>query len=158
MDRPESIHKIIAAQNRKLAHILKGADQLQLLQKQVEEHLPAELVGKLRIAGLERGKLFAHVDSPVWASRLRYCQANIVEQVSKTWGVNSLSISVCPLPPAFRKRISVQRPSDGASAEFLTDFAQDMLSNPVLENSLKRLARCLAHNPPDKSTAQSSSE
>ena len=149
MKRPEPIHKIFAASDAGLGRLLRNASHHQTLQRELERILPPELIGRCRVAGMEKGILCVQTDSPVWANRLRFLATQIVDQLQGGGPfreLHSLKISVCALPdnpPPSR----MKRNGDTDSAELLRSASRHQ-SSPKLQKSLQRLARGIEGNRP----------
>jgi hypothetical protein len=96
MKRPTRIGAIVAGDST-LAGLLRRARELESLETLVRAWLPPALAPHVRVAALREDTLVLAVDSPAWATRLRYECPRIVDSArghAATRGVNNVKIRV----------------------------------------------------------------
>jgi hypothetical protein len=66
---------------------------------QVRAALPVRLAKAVVSAGLDQGRLTLGVAGAVWASRLRYSTDSLRKRLSKSGGVEILTVRIRVVPP-----------------------------------------------------------
>lgn len=147
MERPEAIHKIFRGNNPELLLLVTEANRLEHLQDQLSKTVPQEYTGKVRVSTYKDRILTLQVDSPVWASRLRYRLQELLKLLAQTKEfANLLSIQMTvqpPLRPTW-KSSHTRRTPDHRNAALLESVADSLGFNPELARSLRRLAKDLS--------------
>jgi hypothetical protein len=116
--------------------------QLQVLNQALYEIIPIEFLGHVHTAGLENGILHICVDSPVWATRLRFQQQAITRQLSDKikLTIKSLRILVKPaavsIPSSYTRKPYFSR----SSADLLKGLGNNT-QDPQLREALLKLAK-----------------
>jgi len=121
----------------------KLAEQDALL-KQLRSLLPEPLSAHCVWSILKQGELIVLVDSPAWASRLRYLSPKITQQLRQTGlavrGVQ-VKVSLSNKRHMPRKKIRRATPISNANAKLLSSVAESV-DDDELRNALLRLSRC----------------
>jgi len=120
----------------------KHISQLNLVVNQLLDHNLAEHV---YAASATNGELTLVVDSPVWATRLRYAQSEIINGLQKfaiSKKINRICIKVRPLEfkPKPIKR-PLRKMTISTSSASLMQQELEAISDPSLQEALKRILR-----------------
>ncbi|HEB59520.1 MAG TPA: DUF721 domain-containing protein [Gammaproteobacteria bacterium] len=135
-------HNPFLAPQGKVADLITRARHFQRLARQVLPLLGDELASHCRVASLERQVLVLIVDSPGWASRIRFQGPQIQRDLAATGlPVQSIEVRVSPpeAPPVAEKPDPI-RPLSEHSAKCLEALANSHADSP-LGAALRRLAR-----------------
>jgi hypothetical protein len=123
-------------------NLLSQAQDLRLLLTRVRKHLPPPLDGHCLAALVKKRQLILFVDSPAWASRLRYYSRDLKSQLLREgMRVERISIRVMinDTPVQHKKPAAAKRLSpDNAS---LIRQTAEGISDEDLSAALKRLGR-----------------
>ena len=141
MNKPLRIDKLLGGS--KYATLLNRARALMVLEAQVLELLPAPLNEHCRLLAVRNETLVLAVDSPVWASRLRFHAHQLVQQLSLLRTVDLHSIRVKVRPPGTNAAAPGSlRPANrfGAAGTAAIQQAAQTISDPELKTALLRLA------------------
>ena len=124
--------------------------ELEGIAQEVAAALPARLLHHCRVASRRGTQLVLQVDSPAWATRLRYQVPALLEHLqAHGWpGLTQARVRVRvgqpePVPPPAQRAVMSRE-----SAELLRTVAEDC-SDPDLRAAWGRLARH-GSRPPDK--------
>jgi hypothetical protein len=135
---PNSIARLL--EGKTLAPLLRHAERLRNVARILHHLLPPSLQDHCQVVNLRDGVLHLGVDSPAWASRLRFQIPKILKELGAYpgLGINALRVRVVPAgrslsKPASRPRLSPQ------SARLLRQTATG-LSDPRLRAALLKLA------------------
>lgn len=122
-------------------------DEMTRLRAAWQAQVPEPLASRARPVRISQGELHLHVDTPVWASRLRQQQLTLVARLSTDpcfRGVHSLRIKVIPPISSDDDRgpiTAVRRgPLSSATGRLLESVAAG-IGHPLLRASLLRLAQ-----------------
>ena len=143
--KPQLIANLLGSRNAKTKSILleaKFISQINMIVKQLLDHQLGEHV---YASSINNGQLTLIVDSPAWATRLRYIQNEIINGLSKFTickNINRISVKVRPMEfrPKQKKTIKRKMTISRASA---SQMQQELESIPdsSLKDSLKRILR-----------------
>jgi hypothetical protein len=134
---------------KSIRHLLKGKPSLRLLELEisaqkallasVKQALPVNLTAHCVAAQLRGPELVLHVDSPVWATRIRYLAPELLSQLQLDYPA-AQTIRIRQLPPRSPRQTAVTpaRHSDFA-ARIIHDSALDT-KQPQLKAALERLS------------------
>jgi hypothetical protein len=125
-----------------LAQLKRSLERQQMLLAQVRKSLPPPLDKQLLGATLNDGRLSLWVDSPAWASRLRYMAPQLLRQLRQQGlAIDHLRPLIVPQKSPTRKR-GGRRPASLSrdNAKLLLQTAEALEAGP-LQEALRRLSR-----------------
>lgn len=126
---------------RHLRSLLETLGEQQALLTKVRQLLPPNLGEHLRSAQLHRQKLVLHVDSPAWASRLRYLTPALLKSLaSQLPGIDGVQVRIQPEQGRRRDKPAQHVRLSRHAARHLNETAA-ALQDPALSAALQRLAR-----------------
>ena len=134
----------IIHRNNALSQLAKQAQHLSIIDKVVKNHLDASLRAHCKVANYRENTLCLHVDSPVWATRLRFALPMLTTQLQQTYEFKHLQeINVhlskhIPSHTHEKRRIKLKLSKE--TAEQL-DCLADCVTDEKLSGALKRLAK-----------------
>ena len=120
--------------------LLRKAGQLEKLQLQLHQCLPASLAPHVQLANLRDGRLLLTADSAVWASKLRYLSVDLLQQLNAAgWPCQHIDIKVATVyaPPS---AIKIKRVISEPAKRLLLQTAGH-IDDPRLAASLEKLAK-----------------
>lgn len=124
-----------------LGSLLATADLINRAERHLLAALPAEMAGRVRVGGYQKGRLVLITDRAVWLTWLRFERERLIallRQLPELESITALEFRVRPLRPVYTPRPRVRHlPAEAAS--HLRDCARDV-DNPGLRQSLERLA------------------
>jgi hypothetical protein len=120
-----------------LARLVSRAGRLAALDRDLRARLPRPLADHCQVANLRENSIILHADSPVWAARLRYQRAMLLEALAALGlpQVREVAIRVRPAAPAAEQ--APQPPSRPAAAPPAEREAG--VRDPRLAAALRRL-------------------
>lgn len=120
----------------------KKASGLRELNLHLQVALPAEIHRHVQVAGLHHEILTVEVDSPVWASKIRYLANNLVKQLSTTTGLTIKSVKILIRPTACELNRITRKPLaiSGTRAGQFKSLAKS-IKHPGLKSALSKLAQ-----------------
>lgn len=127
----------VAARHARAAELVRAA-------------LPAELADRCRGAVVEGDALTLFVDSPSWATRLRFLAPTLLSQLAAS-GITCRSCRLRVMPAGESVAPVTYfpyNPSVGTAAVDAVRSAADDTEPGALADALRRLARCLARRQP----------
>ena len=138
----------MARSPKSIRQLLKDKPSLKLLEReirargalldQIHRLLPADLALHCRAAQIREGQLVLHVDSPVWATRLRYLAPELLGLLRPdNAALTAVAVKVLMERESCGPR---HRPAkrSGVAASIIHDSAQDT-KHPQLRAALERL-------------------
>ena len=138
---PKSVHQLLRDRPT-LKRIESEISAQQALLGQVRRLLPEDLAGHCLAARLHDRHMTLHVDSPVWATRLRYLTNQILNLLRPDHpSLQGIKIKLLPARQAPVPGRRTARRSDVAAA-IIHDSARDT-NSPQLREALQRLSRAL---------------
>lgn len=122
---------------------------LDRLEHQLDQWLPAELIGRVKVGNFRNNELILFVDSSSWAARLRFVTPQLLQKLRQDGRLQPERIQVRilpqrsnPQPPPRQARMS----EDSAAA---LEATAKCLSDPDLADAVARLSqRGRKNNPP----------
>lgn len=127
---------------RHLRSLLEVLDQQQALLAKIRQRLPAPLGEHLIGAHLQRRRLVLHVDTPAWASRLRYQAPTLARSLRPDVpGLEDIQVRIQPAQARRREQNARSIRLSAQAARHLRDTAAG-LQDPALSAALQRLASC----------------
>ena len=140
--KPLLVAKLLGSKTNFIIAEAKRLSQISII---VNQSLDYQIAKHVYVSTANNGLLTLVVDSPVWATRLRYLHQPIISSLqnySMTKSITQIKIKVRPLEyrttkkTAQRKKLSLSR----ASAERMQEEIK-AISDPTLQNTLKKLIR-----------------
>lgn len=124
-----------------IAQLVREARDRSSLLESVREALPADAAARCVAAGLEHGHLRLTVDSPVWATRVRYMGREIGRRLAtRGLGVDRVTVQAEPRQ-AGAAADHVAAPSLSTAAARCVDALAQGTDDEELRAALQRLAR-----------------
>jgi len=138
--------KVSTLMGRHLRSLLEVLDQQQTLLEKIRQLLPRPLGDHLISAQMHQRKLVLHVDTPAWASRLRYQTPSLLKSLTGfPSGPNSIQVRIQPHPVQNQENRSHCISLSAEAARQLRNTAEG-LHDPALSAALQRLAACHGKN------------
>ena len=100
MQNSKSLSELLARGGKRLSQLKERVAQRSQVLTQVRAALPPRLAQEVVSAGVEQGRLTIGVSGAVWASRLRYSTDVMKKRVSKSTGVQILTVRIRVVPAA----------------------------------------------------------
>jgi len=143
MSQPSTFRSLSQSTPPALLRLIQRAQQLQQTTRTVRNQLPDALATHCHPGNVDNDTLFIHVNSPAWATRLRYFSPELLKRLKKqpaTRNIRHIRIGIEPAPPPRRR--STERPRHRLSPESAALLLQSAstASTPRLRNALERLA------------------
>ncbi len=132
----------IIKENNKLSDIVIKAQHLIKLDKILLNHVPENMRSHCKVANLSNGILSVHVDSPTWATQLRYHIPDLMLALrAREEFANLVSIKhrVRPSEEDRKKKMTKVKPLSSESKKSLQEIAK-VMEHPKLAEALNRLA------------------
>lgn len=130
----------LLAADRDLKRLIAHADDLARLQRQVHALMDPELAAHCRVADLTRDTLVLEVDSPAWATRLRYQGNGLLRTLRASPELAAVTqLRTCVRPPQAPAAKERRAHLSEQGAEALRRAA-DVIDDPALSAALRRLA------------------
>lgn len=126
-----------------LGYLIEHGKRLDRLSRIVRELLPPALGPHCRLANVTQQSLIMHVDSPVWASRLRYYCPQLLADLCRRADFGHLNdVRIKTVPPEYLQ-VTGQPPGRRLSGTAAGQLRTAALLTPYvpLRNALLRLAR-----------------
>lgn len=144
--KPQTVFKLISHQDERFKHLLLQAKALTEIKIIINQVIDYQIAEHTEVAKIHNGQLTLICDSSVWATRLRYMEPQIVtklKQYSSLKSIHKIEIKVRPLSahrlsPTNKPRRQVNL-SANAARQIVNDA--EAISDPILQNALKKLAR-----------------
>lgn len=138
--RPQSVRRLLKDKPTLRFLELEISAQKVLLDH-VRRQLPDDLASHCVAAQRHDQLLVLHADSPVWATRLRYASAGLLNLLKSAYPLSAIKVRLLPPRIDSRHRLPAARHSDLAAA-IIHDSAQDT-KQQQLRNALEGLSRAL---------------
>ena len=139
MTNQRPISKILSSSHDGLRRLTSISKRLQILNKRIQNYLPAPLNSHCHVANLNERTLVLMVDSPIWATKIRLFLPKLINAAGDQ--IDNIEIKVRPLgletvsrPPRRPNRMSK------STSNLLIQLANST-KEQKLRNALKRLAR-----------------
>lgn len=143
VSRPTPVHSVLRQQLQSLSEAARRHAQASDL---VRSALPAELASHCRGAVVAADEVTLYVDSPAWATRLRFLAPDLLRQLAGA-GLALHRCRIRVLPPGDRVEPAPsmpQPPRETAAASAAVSSAAAATESSDLAAALRRLARTLA--------------
>lgn len=143
--RPVRVAKLLTLKSKRANPIISVAKRLIKIKIIISQSLDQQLAEHIEVAKVHNGTLLLIVDSPVWATRIRYMQDEIINGLKNyaiTKSIYNVSIKVRPAPSTPRKK---ERPKSPASisqesARLMVEEINS-ISDPELKLALLRITK-----------------
>ena len=136
--------KSIIRQNTALSELVGQTKLLVKIDKLVQRHLDIPFKMHCKVANYRENTLYLHVDSPAWATRLRFATPSLVpklQQSKELAGLKDIQIYQAKIiPPHKPKKKAIKKRLSKDTADQLNCLA-DCVTDEKLAKALKRLAR-----------------
>jgi hypothetical protein len=138
---------LLVSEQNEYKTLLDKVNKLQELNVLVKQHLSAPLVDHCWVANLKQGRLVLAVDSPVWATNLRFHMPELLStlrQQPRFAGLVRIDVSVAPTPLP-----TTPPPIHTRPARKMTDSNRKMLlavAETIADPRLKAVITALATN------------
>jgi len=142
---PIQIAKLLTIHNKQVNTIVSEARRLNEIKIIISQSLDQQVADHIEVAKARSGVLTLITDSPVWATRIRYTQSEIINSLKNyavTKNIHSLSVKVQPIEFSHqqkkhkRKTLSISH----ESARRMLDTI-DSISDPQLKLALIRITK-----------------
>lgn len=144
MNSPRPLYKLLQGEKNQLADLVTTTRQLRRLNQSLLSVLDQPLTDHCRIARYHSEQLVIQVDSPVWASRLRYYVPTLLQELKQNipdlQGLKSIKIHVAPATPPPVEKPPAQREISPAASQDIHAMAE-AIEDPALRAALQRLGR-----------------
>jgi hypothetical protein len=138
------LYKLLQGEKNQLADLVTTTRHLRRLERALASVLDQPLIDHCRLARCDAEQLIIQVDSPVWASRLRYYVPTLLTELKQNipslQGLKTIKIHVAPAPPAPAVKPPPQRALSETAAGYINDVAESV-ADPALRAALQRLGR-----------------
>jgi len=97
---PVQIAKLLTLNNKQANPVISEAKRLTEIKIIISQSLDQQLTDHFEVAKARNGQLLLLVDSPVWATRIRYMQNDIINRLKSygiTKNIHTISIKVRPI-------------------------------------------------------------
>jgi len=144
MNTPRPLYKLLQGEKTRLADLVTTTRRLRRLNQQLLAVLDAPLTDHCQVARYDTEQLIIQVDSPVWASRLRYYIPTLLQELKKNipdlQGLKSIKMHVAPARPAPVEKSPANREITPAASQNIHAMAE-AIDDPALREALQRLGR-----------------
>ena len=100
MQNSKSLSELLEGGGKRLSQLKERVAERSQVLTHVRAALPPRLAQAVVSAGVDQGRLTIGVSGAVWASRLRYSTDIMKKRVSKSAGVEILTVRIRVVPPA----------------------------------------------------------
>ena len=142
---PAPIAKFLNGKTKKLAPLISEAKRLTKINIILNQSLDHELAKHIQVSRLENNQLRLIVDSPAWATRLRYKQEEIINRFQNyaiTKIINSIHIKISPATKPKIKTKVLKNPialSNESAKQMLDEI--EAIPDSELRDALLRITR-----------------
>jgi len=141
---PAPIAKFLSGKTKKLAPLISEAKRLTQINIILNQSLDHELAKHIRVSRLENSQLRLIIDSPAWATRLRYKQSEIItrfQQHTTTKVIKTIHIKISPTTTAkiTKPKVNNIELSHKSANQMLDEI--EAISDPGLREALTRITR-----------------
>ena len=144
------MYKFLLPKKGNVAELITHANEVEKLNKQFQGLLDASLRGHVRLSNVRIGTLILTVESPVWASKLRYMGPILLQKLQNNphifKNINHLEIKVQPARKQTQKQSLSPRHLSKNASRCIQDMANS-IDNEELKKALDRLASRASNQP-----------
>ncbi len=97
--KPRHVQSLCAKGNGELARIIKAANALKRIEKQLKTLLPQDLAQHYRVVNYQKNQLLLAADNGHWAGRFRLLRADLLIALRQKPGFAGLSAIECRVMP-----------------------------------------------------------
>ncbi len=131
---------VLGSSHGPLARAIRRARQLDTLNNLFNQLVGKPLRQHCQVANLRQQTLIVHVDSPAWATRLRYQQSRLLTQLRALEQYSQITELKIQVKPVFSKRAPARRPAlPGQAAREQASRQLAQVRDPQLRGRLARL-------------------
>ena len=142
---PVPVATLLSPRGKQLNPLIIEAKRLTQIKILLNQSLDYQIAEHIEVCKVEKNLLILLTDSPVWATRLRYMQQQIIgrlHQYALTKNISKISIKVRPL------NLKNQKPKQASRHMALSKSAADQIleetqgiSDPKLKAAFERIAK-----------------
>jgi len=142
---PVQIAKLLTLKNKQVNPVISEAKRLTEIKIIISQSLDQQLADHFEVAKARDGQLLLLVDSPVWATRIRYMQNEIINRLKNygiTKNIHNLSIKVRPIEFSRQQNKGNTSPlsiSKKSAKRMLDDI--NSIADPELKLALLRITK-----------------
>lgn len=144
MNTPRPLYKLLQGERTRLADLVTTTRRLRQLNQHLSAVLDVPLTDHCQVARYDTEQLIIQVDSPVWASRLRYYIPTLLQELKQNipdlQGLKSIKMHVAPAAPAPVEKSPEKREITPAASQNIQAMAET-IDDPALREALQRLGR-----------------
>ncbi|MDH5256596.1 MAG: DUF721 domain-containing protein [Gammaproteobacteria bacterium] len=143
--QPTPIAKFLSGRAKNIAPLIAEAKRLTQIKIILNQSLDHELTKHLQVSRLENNQLRLIVDSPAWATRLRYKQSEIINRFQNyaiTKVIKSIHIKISPATVANNKTKTKTNPislSTKSAGQMLDEI--EAITDSNLKEALIRITK-----------------
>jgi len=144
--KPEPMYKLLSNQDQGLNRLISQARILTDVKIIINQVIDYQIAEHTDVAKIQGGLLTLICDSSVWATRLRYMEPQIIKKLHQFSMLKKLQkIEIKVRPSTFKPPEQQEKPkrraelSQNAANKIVND--SEAISDPALQNALKKLAR-----------------
>ncbi len=142
---PVQIAKLLTVKSKQVNAVISEAKRLTEIKIIISQSLDQQLADHFEVAKACNGQLLLLVDSPVWATRIRYMQSEIINRL-KNYGItkNIYNISIKVRPIEYSRQ---QTKNNNSPLSISKESAKRMLdeinsiADPELKSALLRITK-----------------
>ena len=143
--KPVPVANLLTLKNRQISSVITGANRLIQIKIIASQALDEQVADHLAVAKMENGVLTLIADSPVWATRIRYMQNEIINRLKNyaiTKSIFKISVKVRPFSHSYqqKKRQQNQLYLSQSSADKMLETIKT-ISDPELKSALLRITK-----------------
>jgi len=142
---PVQIAKLLTVKNKQVNPVISEAKRLTEIKIVVSQSLDQQIADHLEVASSRNGQLTLLVNSPVWATRIRYMQEEIIERLKRyplTKSIHNILIKVRPVSAPQEHKKCKKSPisiSQESARQMIDEI--DTISDPNLKSALLRITK-----------------
>jgi hypothetical protein len=137
------LYKVLLRKKGDVEHLVTQTRELKQFTRLLQAELDSSLAPHCHVARLTPSQLTIVVDSPAWATRLRFQTTTLLRQLAKKHhifqSIKNIDIKIYPARLQRRAVPPVPRHLSSGAATVITDMANS-IDNPGLKQALLRLA------------------
>ncbi len=137
------LYKYLRGKKGEVAQLVTQGRELQRLTRLLQKALDPSLAPHCRVGSFAPPQLTIVVDSPAWASRLRFQGKTLLRQLIQKYkefnGISRIEVKIYPVRLPRRESLPLRRRISPAAAEGITQMAHS-INDPGLKQALLRLA------------------
>jgi hypothetical protein len=145
------VGKLLGDRKGGLERVVAHGFRLRSLAVALHKALPSSLAGHCHLVNVRGNHIILQVESPSWATRVRFCVPGILDALRREAGTELHSVDIRVRPPdAGRGSTAAVRARLSAEAAEILRTAASYTLDPALRGALQRLSRHADRGPPKK--------